>query len=137
MVALLPKVEKVCSKRLMASLNEPSLWLAMYSKTSLDNLIFSALLIFSSEVIMSVFFILLKAICVVLLLIVSITLSGSVVASIKITCSGGSSRVFKNAFEAALESICTSSRMNTLFFPGLLAIKLTLSLSSRTSSTLL
>ena len=54
---------------------------------------------------MSEFFILLNAICVVLLLIVSITLSGSVVASIKITWSGGSSSVFKNAFEAALESI--------------------------------
>ena len=65
------------------------------------------------------------------------TLSGSVVASIKIICSGGSSKVLRKAFEAALESMWTSSKINTLFFPGLLAIKFTLSFISRMSSTLL
>ena len=54
-----------------------------------------------------------------------------------ITCSGGSSKVFKNAFEAALDNICTSSKINTLFLPGLLAIKLILSFNSLMSSTLL
>tara|TARA_Y100000992_G_scaffold103638_1_gene67441 strand:- start:3537 stop:3785 length:249 start_codon:yes stop_codon:yes gene_type:complete len=82
---LFPKVEKVCSNKLIASRNDPSLWLDIYSKISVDNFIFSFLLIFSREVIISSFPILLNAKCVVLLLIVSITLSGSVVASIKIT----------------------------------------------------
>ena len=68
---------------------------------------------------------------------VSITLSGSVVASIKITCSGGSSRVFRNAFDAAFDNICTSSKINILFFPGDVAIKFTLSFISLISSTLL
>jgi hypothetical protein len=35
----------------------------------------------------------------------------SVVASTKIVCGGGSSSVLRNAFHAALESMCASSRM--------------------------
>ena len=39
------------------------------------------------------------------------TLLASVVASTKIVCGGGSSSVFRNAFHAAVESMCASSRM--------------------------
>jgi hypothetical protein len=41
----------------------------------------------------------------------------SVVARIKITCAGGSSKVFRKALKAAVDSICTSSMINTLYFP--------------------
>ena len=37
----------------------------------------------------------------------------SVVARMNIACDGGSSRVFRNALNAAVESMCTSSMMNT------------------------
>ena len=43
--------------------------------------------------------------------IVAGTLCASVVASTKTTCAGGSSSVFRNAFHAAGESMCASSRM--------------------------
>ena len=43
--------------------------------------------------------------------IVAGTLCASVVASTKTTCAGGSSSVFRNAFHAACESMCASSRM--------------------------
>ena len=36
---MFPKVEKVCSNRLMASRKDPSLWLDIYSKISLDNIL--------------------------------------------------------------------------------------------------
>ena len=39
------------------------------------------------------------------------TLRISVVANTNFTCSGGSSRVFKSALKAFLESMCTSSMM--------------------------
>ena len=39
------------------------------------------------------------------------TLLASVVASTKIVCGGGSSSVLRNAFQAAVESMCASSRM--------------------------
>ena len=39
------------------------------------------------------------------------TLFASVVASTKIVCGGGSSSVLRNAFHAAVESMCASSRM--------------------------
>ena len=65
------------------------------------------------------------------------TLSGSVVAKIKTICCGGSSSVFKKALEAALDNMCTSSKIKTLFLPGLLAIKLIDSFNSLISSTLL
>ena len=42
----------------------------------------------------------------------------SVVARIKMTCFGGSSSVFRNALKAAVESMCTSSMMNTLYLPA-------------------
>jgi hypothetical protein len=42
------------------------------------------------------------------------TFCGSVVANTKMTCDGGSSSVFNNAFDAAVESMWTSSRMYTL-----------------------
>ena len=41
----------------------------------------------------------------------------SVVARIKITCWGGSSKVFRKALKAAVESMCTSSMINTLYLP--------------------
>ena len=43
--------------------------------------------------------------------IVASTLCASVVASTKIVFGGGSSSVFRNAFQAAVESMCASSRM--------------------------
>ena len=44
---------------------------------------------------------------------VGIILCFSVVARMKITYDGGSSKVFRNALNAACESICTSSMINT------------------------
>src|SRR5215467_5650009 len=46
--------------------------------------------------------------------IVGSTFSGSVVAKMNFTCSGGSSSVLSSALNAALESMCTSSMMYTL-----------------------
>ena len=43
--------------------------------------------------------------------IVAGTLCASVVASTNTTCGGGSSSVFRNAFQAEGESMCASSRM--------------------------
>ena len=42
------------------------------------------------------------------------TLCTSVVAKMNFTCGGGSSSVFRNAFHAAFESMCTSSTMKIL-----------------------
>ena len=67
--------------------------------------IFSFFPIFSRVFTISSSGIFLKTMCVVLLLTVSSTLSGSVVARIKIICSGGSSNVFKNALEAAFDNM--------------------------------
>ena len=58
----------------------------------------------------------------------------SVVASIKMTCSGGSSNVFNSALNAAAESICTSSTIYTLYL-ATAGIYLTLSRKLRISST--
>ena len=44
------------------------------------------------------------------------TLCSSVVARMNIRCSGGSSRIFSSALNAAMESMCTSSMMYTRFF---------------------
>ena len=41
----------------------------------------------------------------------------SVVARMNTTWAGGSSRVFRKALKAAVESMCTSSMINTLYFP--------------------
>ena len=57
--------------------------------------------------------------CCVRLRMVSLTFCGSVVASTKTTCGGGSSSVFNNAASAPALNMCTSSRMNTRWRPGL------------------
>ena len=44
------------------------------------------------------------------------TLCSSVVARMNIRCSGGSSRIFKRALKAGVESMCTSSMIYTRFF---------------------
>ena len=44
------------------------------------------------------------------------TLCSSVVARMNIRCSGGSSKIFSSALNAAMESMCTSSMMYTRFF---------------------
>ena len=62
------------------------------------------------------------------------TLCASVVASTNTTCPGGSSSVFRNAFQAAVESMCASSRMYTRRRPCIGA-RATFSRSSRMSST--
>ena len=66
--------------------------------------------------------------------IVAGSLSASVVARIKTTCSGGSSSVLRSALNADLLSICTSSMMYT-FFGALTGAICTLSRKSRISST--
>jgi hypothetical protein len=48
-------------------------------------------------------------------MIVSGTLCVSVVASINLTCFGGSSNIFNNALKAPLLSICTSSIIYILY----------------------
>ena len=45
--------------------------------------------------------------------IVAGTLLSSVVARMKMRCSGGSSMIFKSALNAAMDSMCTSSMMYT------------------------
>ena len=45
------------------------------------------------------------------------TFCASVVASTNTVFGGGSSSVFRNAFQAAVESMCASSRMYTLLRP--------------------
>ena len=51
-------------------------------------------------------------------MIVADIFCGSVVARTNTTCDGGSSRVFSSAASAALLSMWTSSRMYTLWRPG-------------------
>ena len=58
---------------------------------------------------------------------------GSVVASMNLMCSGGSSKVFSIELKACLDSICTSSMTNTLKRPRVGAYT-ALSCSSRMSS---
>jgi len=71
--------------------------------------------------------------CCVRLRMVSLTFCGSVVASTNTTCGGGSSSVFNNAASAPALNMCTSSRMNTRWRPGLpIAAR---SMSSRMLST--
>ncbi len=69
--------------------------------------------------------------------IVSRSLYGSVVASTKMTCSGGSSSVLRRALLAARESIWASSRMYTRRAPSAAATVPTFIRISRMSSTLL
>ena len=66
--------------------------------------------------------------------IVGGTLCASVVASTNTTWPGGSSSVLRNAFQAAVESMCASSRMYTRRRPCIGA-RATFSRSSRMSST--
>ena len=61
---------------------------------------------------------------------------GSVVAKINLTCSGGSSNVFKSALKAPVDNICTSSIIYTLYLARV-GRKLTSSLIPLISSTLL
>ena len=66
--------------------------------------------------------------------IVGSILCFSVVASMKIACAGGSSRVLRKALNAADESICTSSMIYTLYLPICGGI-ITFSVRSLISST--
>ena len=68
--------------------------------------------------------------------IVASTLSPSVVAKTKRTCGGGSSRVFRSAFQAAFESMWHSSTMNILKRDEA-GLNCTESIMGFTSSTLL
>ena len=58
----------------------------------------------------------------------------SVVARMNIACAGGSSSVFRNALNAACDSMCTSSMMYTLYLPTWGGMR-TCSLSERIPST--
>ncbi len=62
------------------------------------------------------------------------TLSGSVVAKMNRTCSGGSSTIFRSALNPADETMWASSMMNTLY-RSRLGAKVARSRSSRASST--
>ena len=68
--------------------------------------------------------------------IVAGSFCGSVVASINLTCSGGSSNVFNRALNAPVDNICTSSIIYTLYF-AFVGKKFTSSLMLLMSSTLL
>ncbi len=71
--------------------------------------------------------------CCVRLRMVGSTFCGSVVASTNTTCGGGSSSVFSSAFDAAVDSMWTSSRMYTFVRPGVpIAV---LAIRSRMAST--
>ena len=63
------------------------------------------------------------------------TFCGSVVASTNTTCAGGSSSVFSSVFDAAGESMCTSSMMYTLRRLEAPTPRCTLWMSSRIAST--
>src|SRR3989338_5304780 len=68
-------------------------------------------------------------------MIVAGSLCGSVVAKTKIKWLGGSSSVFNSGLKALVESICTSSIINTLYF-DLVGLNCALSIIfSRTLST--
>ena len=67
---------------------------------------------------------------------VGITLCFSVVAKIKMAWAGGSSSVLRKALKAALESMCTSSMIYTLYLPTWGGIR-TCSMRERMPSTLL
>ncbi len=71
--------------------------------------------------------------CCVRLRIVSDIFCGSVVANTNTTCGGGSSSVFRSAASAGLVSMWTSSRMYTLWRPGVPSDAL--SIRSRIAST--
>ncbi len=64
------------------------------------------------------------------------TLWRSVVAMMKMAWAGGSSRVLRKALKALVESMWTSSMMNTLYFPTVGGM-FTCSIRLRMSSTLL
>ena len=64
---------------------------------------------------------------------VGLTFCGSVVASTNTTCGGGSSSVLSSAASAARDSMCTSSRMYTLWRPAV--VYDARSMSSRMFST--
>jgi hypothetical protein len=67
--------------------------------------------------------------------IVGSTLCGSVVASTNTTWLGGSSSVFSSVFDAAADSMCTSSMMYTLRRDVAPSPRWTLWMSSRIDST--
>ena len=67
------------------------------------------------------------------LTIVGLTFCGSVVASTNTTWEGGSSKVFSSVASAGFDSMWTSSRMYTLWRPGVPSIAL--SMRSRIAST--
>ncbi|CDD30341.1 putative uncharacterized protein [Firmicutes bacterium CAG:94] len=66
--------------------------------------------------------------------IVGSSLCTSVVAKMKITWGGGSSKVFSSALKAATESMCTSSMMYTRYL-AVAGVKLDSSMRERMEST--
>ena len=99
------------------SLNPPETFFAMVNSASSVILIFSRSDISLRRLIISSVVILLKSNLWHLETIVSRTLWGSVVAKIKITFFGGSSKVFKSALKASFESMWTSSMIKILYLP--------------------
>ncbi len=98
-----------CSRSVSASLSPPRATRAMSSSASFSALIFSSLQTNSRRVMISALVILRKSNLSVLDRIVSGTFSISVVARMNFTWFGGSSRVFRRALNAPVESIWTSS----------------------------
>ena len=99
------------SSRLRESLMLPSDSLAIRYRVSESIFIFSAFVIFSSDSFIFSTGIFLKSYLWQRDMIVGGTLCASVVASMKIACSGGSSIILRRALKADWESMCTSSIM--------------------------
>ena len=106
-----------CSRMLRASLTEPSALEAIVTRASWVTSMPLLAHILSIPAASSLSVTLLKLSCMHLDLMVDLTFCGSVVARMKMACSGGSSRVLRNAFSAAWLSMCTSSMMYTLYLP--------------------
>lgn len=98
-----------CSRRVRASRIHPRAAFAMISSASVSACIHSLLVTNSRHFIISFSVNFLKSNSSDLDRIVSGTFSISVVARMNFTCAGGSSRVFRSALNAPVESIWTSS----------------------------
>ena len=122
------------SNRVRASRIAPSAFCAITWRESLSIFIPSAFAIFCRLPTIPSTEMRLKSYVWQRLRIVGSILCFSVVARMKMACAGGSSRVLRNALNAAEESMCTSSMMYTLYLPTWGGI-ITFSVRSLMSST--
>ena len=106
-----------CSSKLSASLTEPSALRAIIDRASVSIAMSFSLQILPIPSTRSFSDTCLKLSVRQRDLIVGLIFSGLVVASMNITCSGGSSSVLRKAFSAESVSICASSIIYTLYSP--------------------